>query len=259
MKILFMYSFLFYLVSCATAPVPQNSKDLKVKDMPVLHSSPNIFATYNKSGKSLLANSWVKQFDASGIAFNNSRAGTLVTPSHVVVANHYQHPVGATLVFHDRQGNPEERVIVARKHAIGDCAVALLDTPLPANYMPYSLLKHRAGLEGKLRKEFVLVTDKNRRLFVHQVGGFRNNEVMLNFNKKEQIGYGKTLVKGDSGNPAFVMVGGKPVLLETHSKAGSNGFILGVFYGHPEVQSALEKAITELGGKGKVSYVNWPH
>lgn len=258
MKFLFMYSFVFYLISCASSPVLVNPKDLKVKDMPVLHTSPNIFAVYNKDGKSILSKNWVKKFDASGISFNSTRAGTLVTPSHVVVATHYQHAMGSKLVFHDRMGNREERTVIARKKVKGDCAVALLDKPLPWNFTPYPLLKHRAGIEKELEREFVFVTDKNRRLFVHQARAFDADKVVLKFDEKEKIGYGKDLQKGDSGNPAFVMVGGKPVLFETHSKAGSGGLIIGVFYGNPDLQKALESAIKEVGGKGKVSYVEWP-
>ena len=47
-----------------------------------------------------------------------------------------------------------------------------------------------------------------------------NDNIPFTFDAKKQIGYGKILVSGDSGNPSFIMVNGEPTLIETHHTGG---------------------------------------
>ena len=56
-------------------------------------------------------------------------------------------------------------------------------------------------------------------------------------------GFYEDLIKGDSGNPSFVLVRGEPVLLETHTSGGAGA---GPFYGSAEVQAGISAAIAQL-------------
>ena len=130
---------------------------------------------------------------------------------------------------------------------------------MPKGYKVYPLLKPEPTLGEKLKGEFVLVTDQNKRVFVHEVGnvskranGYSN--IGLRYDAAKQIGYGKILVMGDSGNPSFVMVRGEPVLIETHHTGGAGA---GPFYGDVDLQEKLKAAIQALGGSGSIRTVAW--
>ena len=227
---------------------------LKVKDLPVLHDDPGIFKKYSATGDSVMNTTWTRKFDASGISLNNNRTCTLVTPQHVVMAAHYKRPVPSEVVFHDRNGKRVSRILVSVQNVHGDCAVGLLNQPLPANYKPYPLLTPDANYSEKLKDEFVIVTDQKRRLFVHQVRSITNGLLSMRFDESQQIGYGKILIKGDSGNPSFVMVNNEPVLVETHNYGGGG---TGPFYGNADLQTKLRAAIESIGGSGMFKTVKW--
>jgi len=171
------------------------------------------------------------------------------------MAAHFQRNVGDVVVFHDGEGKFIQSTITAKKRVIGDVAVGVLDKPLPSSYTPYPLLRARAGLEDDLKQEYILVTDKARRVFVHQVRAVYNQNIGFLFDASKKIGYGKRLIVGDSGNPSFIMVNGKQALIETHTAGGAGA---GPFYGNAEVQQALASKIKELGGVGTLRYVDWP-
>ena len=140
-----------------------------------------------------------------------------------------------------------------------DCAVGLLNDPVPKGYKVYPLLKPEPALGEKLKGEFVLVTDQNRRLFVHEVGQISKltngySHITLRYDASKKIGYGKVLVRGDSGNPSFVMVKGEPVLIETHHGGGAGA---GPFYGDVDLHEKLKAAIQALGGSGSIRTVAW--
>lgn len=251
------------LVGCAS--VDSGSADMslsrstKVGDMPVAFADPGLFKKYSATGDSVMNSTWTRKFDASGISFNDVRTCTLVTRQHVVMASHYKRSVPSTVVFHDRYGRRLERVLVAVKTVVGDCAVGLLNEPVPDGYKVYPLLAYSPDLPEKLRGEFVLVTDQNKRLFVHEVGSVSiasggNSRLNLTYDAAKKVGYGKILVSGDSGNPSFVMKNGEPVLVETHHTGGPGA---GPFFGDPVLQAKLAATIRSMGGSGSLRFVRW--
>ncbi|GAA5495630.1 hypothetical protein Rhal01_01809 [Rubritalea halochordaticola] len=247
-------------VSCSSTLTPDQSalsnvdKHARVRDMPVAWDSPNIYEKYDPKGKSALKKSWTRKFDASGISFNDKRTCTLVTRQHVVMARHYKRSVGEPVVLHDRRGWWCQRTITKSLDVYGDVAIGLLDEPVPASYKVYPLLVAEPKLEESLLGELVIVTDQNRRLFVHEVASVRGTNIRFTFDEKKQIGFGKRLVSGDSGNPSFVIVGGEPVLIETHT---TGGWGAGPFYGSALLQQKLEEAIRALGAGGSLRTVRW--
>lgn len=225
--------------------VPVVNRSMRVADMPVAFDDPGIFKTYDALGDSVMNTTWTRKFDASGISFNDKRTCTLVTRQHVVMAAHYKRRVPSSVVFHDRNGNRLERILVAAKNVHGDCAVGLLNTPVPAGYKVYPLLAPSVLLAAKLQGEFVLVTDQNKRLFIHEVGRVSGGRISFRYDEKKKLGYGKRLISGDSGNPSFIMVNGEPALIETHHTGGAGA---GPFYGDAVLIEKLKGEITALGG-----------
>lgn len=247
------------LCSCAdgvrsSGAVPRISSGTRVADMPVAWASPNVFETYNPKGDSVMKDSWTRKFDASGISFNEKQTCTLVTRQHVVMANHYKRKVMERVIFHDRGGRRLVRHLVDVRKVYGDVAVGRLNQPVPAGYKVYPLLRAEAGLGERLKGELVLVTDQNRRVFVHEVARVSGANIGFGYDKAKGIGFAKHLVSGDSGNPSFMMKGGEPVLIETHT---SGGFGTGPFYGSEVVQRELARVIGEMGGEGRLRFVRW--
>ncbi|MGJ8656213.1 MAG: hypothetical protein ACSHX6_07170 [Akkermansiaceae bacterium] len=247
----------FGLQGCAdggATGVPAVSRSTKVADMPVAYDDPGIFKKYDSLGDSVMNTTWTRKFDASGISFNDKRTCTLVTQQHVVMASHYKRPVPSSVVFHDRNGKRIERVLVSARNVHGDCAVGLLNEPVPAGYKVYPLLAPAEGLEERLKGEFVLVTDQNKRVFVHEVARIVSDKMFLRYDPEKKLGYGKMLVSGDSGNPSFIMVNGEPVLVETHLSGGAGA---GPFYGSAVLIEKLKATISALGGAGSVRVVRF--
>ena len=247
----------FGLVKCAWGVAngePSFTKSMKVADMPVAYYDPGIFKKYNPNADSVMNTTWTRKFDASGISFNVIQTCTLVTKQHVVMAAHYKRKVPSSVVFHDRNGKRLERVLVAARNVHGDCAVGLLNEPVPAGYKVYPLLAPSEGLAERLKGEFVLVTDQKKRLFVHEVAGVSGDRISFRFDAQKEVGYGKMLVSGDSGNPSFIMVNGEPALIETHHTGGAGA---GPFYGSAVLIEKLKAQIAALGGAGSVRVVNF--
>ncbi|MCP5536687.1 MAG: hypothetical protein H7A51_10735 [Akkermansiaceae bacterium] len=245
------------LAGCGTPssdPALTRGPSMETGEMAVANQPPDIFTTYNASGRSRLSQGWTSKFDASGISFNDKRTCTLITPRHVVMAKHYTRPLFRPVVFHDRRGKRAERQIVSVKYLTGDVAVGLLDEALPANFTPYPVLRPSPDLASRLVNGYALVTDQNRRIFVHQVAAIRNGAIAFKFDVNKKNGYYKKLVSGDSGNPSFVMRRGHPVLIETHTGGGPG---LGPFYGDASVQAEIARAIAETDKRYSLRKVAW--
>lgn len=258
MKILLLFAPIIslHLSSCGggSSSIPARSPNLKIKDMPVAYAPPNIFKRYNAKGNSKLADTWTRKFDASGISFNDKRTCTLITRRHVVMANHYGRPFSVPVVFHDRSGKYLVRYLIRNRTVHGDCMVGLLDQPVPAGYKVYPMLRYTPNLANQLQGELVLTTDQGKRLFVHEVAAIRGSFIRFSYDEKKQIGYGRVLRKGDSGNPTFVMVNGDPVLIETHYSGGAGA---GPFFGGEVLQQKLLEAINILDSTYQPRLVNW--
>ncbi|MCW1922226.1 hypothetical protein OKA05_06655 [Luteolibacter arcticus] len=201
--------------------------------------------------------SWGKNFtrrlDFTGVAWDDTRTATAVSPWHVVMAAHYQRPVGSAVVFQDRSGRPQRRTLVAVESLAGvaDVAVGRLDSPLPSSVKPYRLLPPSNGY-GSLAGCLAVVTDQQRRAFIHEIAGIQGSGLSFRHTGRVSSLVRKNLVTGDSGHPSFLLVGGELVLIGTHTGGGPGS---GPFYSSPAVFSAVDAAMTKLGGGYRLSVV----
>ena len=221
----------------------------------------SLFSVYRPNTTSKWNGGWTRRLDFSGVSWNRLQAGTAITPQHVVFAAHYRVARGTTLTFHERNGSVHSRKIVNIKALRGkdvapqshcDIAVALLDRPLPPAIKIYRLLPPRTDYPQTLAGAPVIVTEQGRRAYIHQVRAQSGNTISFTKNKNVPENLFKNLVKGDSGNPSFLLVGGEPVLIETHTSGGSGS---GPFYSSPAVFKALEKVVADFGPGYKIKTV----
>lgn len=198
-----------------------------------------------------MADGWTRGFDMSGIAFDEDRTATLITPRHVVMAAHFARPTSSQIVFHDRYGKRVKRTIIGLAPGKADVMVGLLDEDVPSNHRAYPLPAPEPDF-SRLVGHPVLVTDKLRCLFVHQVAGIQDGWIRFQHDPQRKHGWGKNLIVGDSGNPSFLIVGRDLVLIETHTTGGPGA---GPFFGDPEIQSAIRSAVAMLGGGHRIRTV----
>jgi hypothetical protein len=185
------------------------------------------------------------------------RAGTLVSPRHVLFCKHFNfHPsVNATIKFVTQANEVVSRTITAlATHPeyssvshYPDIVVGVLNADVPesigfAEVLPADWLDYLPSVSRKTpipalrlnRVESASVAD----FCVASGGGFG-----LQFPASNRAGYYERLVSGDSGNPAFLVVDDKPVLLGLFTSGGPGG---GTFL--TDQIDAVNAMLTDLGG-----------
>ena len=189
-----------------------------------------------------MTDNWARDFDMSGISFNQRQTVTLITKRHVVMAKHYPRNPGSLVIFHDRNGKRLERTITQLRYVHGDVSVGLLDSDVPQGYKTYPLpapSDHYSHLVDRT----TVITDQNRRIFFHKIRFVAPSLISFRYHQPEIHGWSKKLVGGDSGNPSFLISGDDLILIETHTTGGGGA---GPFYGSPELQKRLQEEITRL-------------
>jgi len=211
--------------------------------LPAKAEKGTLFRYYQASARSSWTKNWAGKLDLTGVAWNDRRTATLISPSHVVMAGHFIRPSDVPLTFHDRKGNPHERFIAAvrKLDAVGDVAVARLNRPLPPEVKPFPLATAAEAVVGRP----VIISDQTMTLSVHRIEAVFERVVRLGYVEGLDPVYQRNLIKGDSGNPSFLLrPNGELALLETHTFGGSG---TGPFFGAPEVQAAVRAAMADLG------------
>lgn len=240
----------FFQVSCKTPVAMPNTPGAPVVEA---WQTPNIFHRYSRTGNSTLAKSWSRKIDTSGVSFNDVKTITLITPRHVVMAKHYQRPLGSKVVFHDTSGRYLERTLIKVQGAASDVCVGLLDSPVPAAYRSYALPTPSPKHAGLLIGRPVYLTDQNRRIFVHRIAALQGGSIIFRHPPELSAGYLKNLVAGDSGNPSFILHRGESILIETHTTGGPGA---GPYYGDAVVQASIRQAVQTLDPSYRIRTVH---
>ncbi|MFD2255162.1 hypothetical protein ACFSSA_00610 [Luteolibacter algae] len=236
------------MISCASqASLPSPS-------LPAPKAPPQIFSEYSADRDATMAGGWTRGMDMSGVAFDDTRTATLITPRHVVMAKHYSRNVGDAVIFHDRNGRRAVRRIQALMATSSDIMVGLLNEPLPAAYHSYALPSVSPNTADLVDRP-VIVSDQKRSLFIHLISSIHGGTIAFKQDESDRYGWGKNLVVGDSGNPSFMISGGELVLLETHTYGGAGS---GPFYGAASVQTEIREAITKLDPGYRIRTVRIP-
>jgi len=222
-------------------------------------SNNAVFSGYRANAASNWQNNWTRRIDLSGVSWSQRQAGTAITPRHIVYAGHYPIKKNKPISFHDRQGNLHRRKIIKaislRRKELPvkfDVIVGLLDLPLPPEVKTYRLLPLRSDYQHTLIDVPILVTEQKRQVFINRIRRVTGRNLSMKYDKEETLWPTKPLVKGDSGHPSFILVGGEPVLVETHTGGGSG---TGPFYSGEELLPNLEKAVADLDASYRIQYI----
>ena len=195
---------------------------------------------------------WLKDVDFGCVSpWNDScgaeRAGTLISRRHVIFAKHFALWIGVRILFVNQEREIVHRRIEATK-GVADCdiMIALLDSDVPPSIHPAKILpedfeKHIGDGRGLPivtfnRHEQVLLSQFNR------VSTNGNRRVLQNVGTTNKVwkSLGVKIVGGDSGNPAFLLIGNEPILLYC-LKTGGVGHGPSVFHLRKEIQKAMDE------------------
>lgn len=219
-----------------------------------------LFLHYDAKGLARWSNNWTRNLDFTGVAWDSSKTGTLIHPQYLVFASHFQRRIGEEVVFHDRAGIPVRRHIAAKRtiNRMGDPDVALarLDRPVPDSIAVYPLLPEGPDYKGLLGAK-ILVTDKERKVhlfWLNRLDAFKSG--YLSVGARKGLGHElaerwhERLIGGDSGNPSFLIVDGKLLLLSTLRGGGWGA--KGPFFGDRQLKATLAKAMREMEAENVV-------
>ena len=144
------------------------------------------------------------------------RAGTLISRRHIILAKHFSLWKGVRIVFVDQEGEVCPCRIEAMK-PIEKCDIAIgsLDyevTPSihPAKILPEDYAKHIGDGKGLP----IVTFNQHEEALLSECRGVTSNSVsnVASTNVAWKALGGK-IVTGDSGNPAFLLIGKEPILL----------------------------------------------
>jgi len=231
------------LASCAPTSLSLGTNvNSPVDLLPKTPEKGRLFTYYQPRAQSKWHNNWTLPLDLTGVSWNDSRTATLISRSHVAMAAHYMRDSHTPVMFHDRNGKPYERYIVSTKvlNGVGDIAIGKLNMPLPKEIHSYRLADAADATKGKA----VIITDQTMTASIHRIGAVYGKGIGFEYHPDIDPIYQRNLIVGDSGNPTFLLKNGELMLLETHTTGGPGA---GPFYGDPEVQAAVRKAMSELG------------
>jgi hypothetical protein len=243
MKSAFLFSISLLICACA----PGNGPSIVTPGQSGLGFLPEkaemgrLFQYYQPKAGSKWRKNWAARLDLTGVSWNDARAATLISPSHVVMAGHFTRPSNVAVMFHDKKGNPYERYITAvRPLAFSDIAVGRLNLPLPPEVKYYALATTADAWIGRP----VITSDQTSTLSIHRIEAVSGSGIRLGYVPGLNPIYQRNLIVGDSGHPSFLLKDGNLVLLETHTTGGPGA---GPFYGDPQVQAAIRAAMAEMG------------
>ena len=195
---------------------------------------------------------WLGDLDLSGLSTkvvgHERKGATLIAPDIVVFSANFPIPNGSTILFRGEGNQVYDSWLVesAQLNYLpglkDDIVVGKLATPLPDAIRPFRLLPADFNKYLNLPGLPVLVTDYERKALIANIRHVAEYFVYLEKPEERLLDYFEELQPGDSGHPTFVVLGGEPVLLTTHTYGGAGS---GPFYSHHLEE--IEQSIWKIG------------
>jgi len=204
---------------------------------------------------------WAASLDWTGVSPTNSadpfrRGGTLVSPRHLIWANHFNIPNGTSMTFVSNENEAFARTI-NNSVQIGnsDIRLGLLNSDIDPAISFYSVLPSvwRDYL-ASVRFTFLplIATDQEQKALLRELTNVSATGELL-AHRLAQVeprqNFTETLITGDSGQPMFMLVNGQMVFLGTHYTAFSISQIVKYI---PEINTAM----AALGGGYQLTEVD---
>lgn len=225
---------------------------------PIFSAQDHVTATYVRN-----TGCWAYNIDLTPISPWNSaganyQAGTLVSPKHVMFAAHYAVPAGTTIRFVDSGNVVTTRTITGittlptYTSYYPDCTIGGLDSDVPAGISFATILPstYTGYLPGGVSRIPTIATDYEEKALVTDLSTMTMGSGMYGAMVAYQVPIDSKRVQfyedkigGDSGNPSFIVVNGKLVLLNVWTFGGPGGGTNITYW-----KNDLNTIMTNLGG-----------
>ena len=195
---------------------------------------------------------WLKGVDFSCVSpWNDSsgalRAGTLISKRHIIFAKHYSLWKGVRILFVGQDGEVCPcRISATKALEKTDITIGLLDYEVTPNIRPAKVLPANfADYIGEGKGLPIVTFNQREQAYLSQLNGITTkvnlsavtNVSSTNRNWKALAG---RIGPGDSGNPAFLLIGNEAIFLYCLSSGGvGNGAL--EFYHRDEIQKAMDE------------------
>jgi hypothetical protein len=195
------------------------------------HAATNkpIYSTQNHVSRTFVRNPecWAADLDLTCISPSNNRegnfrAGTLITKRHVILVAHYNLKANDSIYFVTKDNITIRRKIIAHKvntdwsTNVPDIEILTLNEDVPESITPCHFLPSNYGLylTGDGDGLPVLYTDQQENALVADIWSINSSklfelQVPILANR---LALNESVVTGDSGNPVFLILNGKPVI-----------------------------------------------
>ena len=190
---------------------------------------------------------WLKDVDFScaspwNDSTGNLRAGTLISKRHIVFAKHFPLWKGVRILFVGADGGVCPcNVDAVREVPRTDIMIGLLNAEVTPNIRPAKILPPDFPKDIGDSKGLPIVTlTQHERAFLSECRGIATNSIsnVVTTNTSWKALGGKIVV-GDSGNPAFLLVGNEPILLYC-LRSGGVGHGPALHRYRREIQAAMD-------------------
>jgi streptogramin lyase len=232
----------------------QHINNTTLELLPTNNLTKEVYDAYSETGNSAWSRfAWTNRIDLSGVSWDGSRSKdcTLISPRHIVMAEHWPKEKLDQVIFHDRFGNRYTRTIidiVKTQIYNPDIRIGLLDTAVPLKF--YKVLPRRSDWQTHLQGGLCFMTNQFRQVGIRRINTINNTlgpsaHPFIDFTLDSILPsfYQPNLIPGDSGNPSFIMVRGEPVLISTFTGGGAGS---GPFFSLPINYDAINAAMNTM-------------
>jgi len=234
--------------------------------------SKNIFLLQNHSDGIYTRNTqcWAYGLDLTCFSPWNSldgprRAGTLISPRHIICAKHYPLTVGTTIRFIRLDNTIVTKTITAIGNVYNtDIQIALLDSDvgsgisfaqiLPENWYNY-LPSLYSNQKLNINREFGLpglCLDQEEKALILDITRISSEYLSTTYYKPlklTNIEFYEDIIVGDSGNPTFLIINNILVLTSCWLNVGGGPFIS--YY-----KSQINSLMSQLGGNYQLTEID---
>ena len=191
---------------------------------------------------------WLKDVDFSCASpwsdeAGSVRAGTLISKRHIIFAKHFPLWKGCRVLFVDQQGEVCPcRIAATKAFEKCDIMIAALDYEVTPNIHPAKILpENYADYIGDGKGLPIVTFNQSEKTFLSECSGITSDSIIhfVPTNPTWKALSGKIVV-GDSGNPAFLLIGNEPILLYC-LLSGGVGHGPPIHYYRREIQKAMDE------------------